>query len=251
MAICQQEDRGALGDHHAPKARQASLIDSIRAREIDGMKIGILGSGDVGRTLGAGFLKHGHEAMLGTRDPKKKEVQDWLRQTPGAKAGTFEQAAQFGEMIALAALGRAVENIIDMAGAANFSGKTVIDATNPIADEPPVKGVLKYMTGLNESLGERIQAMLPAAHVVKAFNSVGSALMVNPHFSQGAPTMFLCGDSDAAKAEVSTIIKQFGWEPYDCGSIVSARAIEPLCILWCLPGFLNNEWRHAFKMLTS
>jgi len=205
----------------------------------------------VGQVLGAGFLKHGHEAMLGTRDPKKKEVQDWVRETPGARAGTFEEAARFGETIVLAALGRAVENIIELAGPANFIGKTVIDATNPLADEPPVKGVLKYTTGPNESLGEWIQARLPAAHVVKAFNSVGNALMVNPHFSQGVPTMFLCGDNGEAKAQVSAIAEQFGWEPYDCGGIVSARAIEPLCMLWCLPGFLRNEWRHAFKLLTS
>jgi predicted dinucleotide-binding enzyme len=205
----------------------------------------------VGQVLGAGFLKHGHEAMLGTRDPKKKDVEDWVRATPGAKAGTFEEAARFGEVIVLAALGRAVESIVELAGPANFSGKTVIDATNPIADEPPVNGVLKYTTGPNESLGERIQAKLPAAHVVKAFNSVGNALMINPHFSQGVPTMFLGGDSAEAKAQVSGIAEQFGWEPYDCGGIVSARAIEPLCILWCLPGFLRNEWRHAFKLLTS
>ncbi len=210
-----------------------------------------MGSGSVGQVLGAGFLKHGHEAMLGTRDPKKKDVEDWVRATPGAKAGTFEEAARFGEVIVLAALGRAVESIVELAGPANFSGKTVIDATNPIADEPPVNGVLKYTTGPNESLGERIQAKLPAAHVVKAFNSVGNALMINPHFSQGVPTMFLGGDSAEAKAQVSGIAEQFGWEPYDCGSIVSARAIEPLCILWCLPGFLRNEWRHAFKLLTS
>jgi predicted dinucleotide-binding enzyme len=205
----------------------------------------------VGQVLGAGFLKHGHEVMLGTRDPKKKDVEEWVRATQGAKAGTFEEAARFGQIVVLAALGRAVGNIIDLAGPANFDGKTVIDATNPIADEPPINGVLKYTTGPNESLGEWIQAKIPAAHVVKAFNSVGNALMVNPQFAQGVPTMFLCGDNGAAKAQVSAIVEQFGWEPYDCGGIISARAIEPLCILWCLPGFLRNEWRHAFKLLTS
>lgn len=214
------------------------------------MRIGILGSGVVGQVLGAGFLKHGHAAMLGTRDPKKKEVEAWVRETPGAKSGTFEEAARFGEMLALAALGRAVESIIELAGPANFKGKTVIDATNPIADGPPVNGVLPYTTGPNDSLGERIQATLPGAHIVKAFNSVGNALMINPQFEQGVPTMFLCGDSADAKAQVSAVIEQFGWEPYDCGGIIAARAIEPLCILWCLPGFLRNEWRHAFKLLT-
>lgn len=215
------------------------------------MKVGVLGSGIVGRVLGAGFLEHGHDVMLGTRDPKKKDVQDWVRETKGAKAGTFEETARFGEVVVLATLGRVVEEVIDQARPENFAGKTVIDATNPITDDPPEKGILKYTTGPNESLGEKVQAKIPAAHVVKAFNSVGNALMVNPKFSQGVPTMFFCGDSDEAKAVVSTIIKQFGWEPYDCGSIVSARALEPLCMLWCLPGFLRNEWNHAFKMLTT
>ena len=162
------------------------------------MKIGVLGSGIVGQVLGAGFLKHGHEAMLGTRDPKKKDVQEWVAKTPGARAGTFEETARFGDLLVLAALGRAVESIIDLAGPANFAGKTLIDATNPLADEPPLNGVLKYTTGPNESLGEWVQAKLPAAHVVKAFNSVGNALMVNPRFPQGVPTMFLCGDNAEA-----------------------------------------------------
>jgi len=215
------------------------------------MKVGVLGSGVVGQALGAGFLKHGHEAMLGTRDPKKKAVEDWLRANAGARAGTFEETARFGELLVLAVAARAVESTIELAGQANFAGKTVIDTNNPIADEPPVNGVLKFITGPNESLCERIQKKIPAARVVKAFNSVGAPLMVNPHFSQGVPTMFLCGDSEDAKAQVSGIIRQFGWEPYDCGSIVSARALEPLCMLWCLPGFLRNDWRHAFKVLTS
>lgn len=215
------------------------------------MKVGILGSGIVGRTLGGGFLKHGHQAMIGTRGRDKRELEDWLRQAPGAKAGTFEEAARFGEIVVLAALGRAIESIVDLAGPANFSGKTVIDATNPLAEDPPVNGILKYTTGPNESLAERIQAKLPAARVVKAFNSVGNALMINPQFSQGTPTMFYCGNSEEAKAQVAGVIRQFGWEPYDCGTIVSARALEPLCMLWCLPGFLRNDWNHAFKMLTS
>ncbi len=215
------------------------------------MKIGILGSGIVGRVLGAGFIKHGHQVMLGTRDPQKKDVAEWIRATPGAQAGTFDQAARFGEIIVLAALGKAIEEIIDLAGAANFDGKVVIDATNPLSDEPPVNGVLKYITGPNDSLGERIQAKLPEARVVKAFNSVGNNLMVNPKLSEGVPTMFYCGNDENAKSQVAGIIRQFGWEPYDCGTIVSSRAIEPLCILWCLPGFLRNDWNHAFRMLTK
>ena len=213
------------------------------------MKIGIIGSGIVGQTLAAGFLKHGHQAILGTRDPKKPDVQKWLADTPGAKAGTFEEVARFGEFLVLATAGKAAESALQLAGAANLAGKTVMDATNPIADDPPKQGVLPYFTGPNESLGERLQAKFPQAHIVKAFNSVGNNLMIDPDFEQGTPTMFYCGDDNAAKQQVADVIRQFGWEPYDCGGIIGARAIEPLCVLWCLPGFIRNEWNHAFKLL--
>ena len=215
------------------------------------MKVGVLGSGTVGQVLGAGFLKHGHQAMLGTRDPKKSEVQKWVQETPGSTSGTFAETAKFGEMIVLATLGRVVESVVDLAGHDNFTGKPVIDATNPLADGPPVDGVLQYTTGPNESLAEKIQAKIPEAHLVKAFNSVGASRMINPQFKQGVPTMFLCGNNAEAKGKVSEVIKQFGWEPYDCGNIISARALEPLCMLWCIPGFRHNQWTHAFKLLTE
>ena len=211
--------------------------------------VGVLGSGIVGQTLGAGFLKHGHKVMMGTRDPKAGSVQKWISQTPGATAGTFAEAAGFGDVIVFAVLGRVAEDVIRLAGADAFAGKAVIDTMNPIADDPPVKGILKYTTGPNESIGEKLQGLLPTANIVKAFNSVGSALMVNPHFAEGTPTMFLCGDDEGAKARVGEICRQFGWDPYDCGSIISSRALEPLCMLWCLPGFLRNEWTHAFRLL--
>jgi hypothetical protein len=215
------------------------------------MRVGVLGSGIVGRVLGAGFLKYGNGVMLGTRNPGKPDVQQWLRENPGGSAGTFEQAAQFGDLIVLATLGRAAEQAIGLAGAANFAGKTVMDTTNPIADAPPVQGVLAFITGPNESLGEKIQARIPQAHVVKVFNSVGGGRMVNPHYEQGPPTMFLCGDHPQAKAQVSGIVQQFGWEPFDCGGIIASRALEPLCMLWCIPGFSRNQWTHAFKLLTK
>jgi predicted dinucleotide-binding enzyme len=200
--------------------------------------------------LAAGFLKRGHAVMLGTRDPQKPEVQKWLRANPGGQAGTFEEAARFSDLAVVATLGRVVDSVLELAGPANLAGKTVIDTTNPIADTPPVDGVLVYTTGPNESLGEQVQAKIPGSHVVKAFNSVGNALMIDPHFEQGTPTMFLCGNNAGAKAQVSEVIRQFGWEPYDCGGIIAARALEPLCILWCLPGFLRGQWTHAFKLLT-
>ena len=215
------------------------------------MKVGILGSGIVGRVLGAGFLKYGRGVMLGTRNPDKPEVQQWLRENPGGSAGTFGQAAQFGDLVVVATLGRAAEQAIGLAGVANFAGKTVMDTTNPIADAPPVQGVLAFTTGPNESLGEKIQARIPQAHVVKVFNSVGGGRMVNPRYEQGPPTMFLCGDHPQAKRQVSEIVQQFGWEPFDCGGIIASRALEPLCILWCIPGFARNQWTHAFKLLTK
>ena len=214
------------------------------------MKVGVLGSGLVGRVVGAGFLKYGHGVMLGTRNPAKAEVEQWLRENPRGSAGTFQQAAEFGELIVLCTLGRAAEEAIALAGPANFAGKTVMDTTNPIADTPPVQGVLAFTTGRNESLGEKIQARLPQAHVVKAFNSVGGGRMIDPRYQQGTPTMFLCGDNAQAKPQVSEIVEQFGWEPFDCGGIIASRAIEPLCMLWCIPGFARNQWTHAFKVLT-
>lgn len=204
----------------------------------------------MGQVLASGFLKHGHAVMLGTRDPQKPEVQKWLGANPGGQAGTFADAARFADLAVLATLGRVVESVLELAGPENLLGKTVIDTTNPIAETPPVEGVLAYTTGPNESLGEQVQAKIPGSHVVKAFNSVGNALMINPHFEQGTPTMFLCGNDAGAKAQVAEVIRQFGWEPYDCGGIIAARALEPLCMLWCLPGFLRGQWTHAFKLLT-
>lgn len=216
----------------------------------DFMRVGILGSGIVGQALGSGFLKHGHEVMMGTRNSDSEEVRRWCKKEQRSSSGTFADTARFGEIIVLCVLGRIVDKVIELAGPQNFAGKTLIDTTNPLADAPPVEGVLPYTTGPNESLGEKIQAFLPQSHIVKAFNSVGNSLMVNPQFEQGVPTMFLCGDNDPAKSQVAEIIRQFGWEPFDCGGIIASRALEPLCMLWCIPGFLKNQWSHAFKVLT-
>jgi predicted dinucleotide-binding enzyme len=212
------------------------------------MKIGILGSGDVAKSLGAGFLKHGHEVTLGSRDPGK--LKDWAAKTRGARLGTFEEAAKTAEIVVLAVKGTAATDALRAAGSGNLARKVVIDATNPIADAPPENGVLKYFTSLDQSQMERLQREFEQARFVKAFNSVGSACMVNPEFKGGRPTMFICGDDETAKRTVSGILDQFGWEVADMGHAVAARAIEPLCMLWCIPGFLKNDWRHAFKLLT-
>jgi 8-hydroxy-5-deazaflavin:NADPH oxidoreductase len=212
------------------------------------MKVGILGSGDVGKNLAAGFLKHGHAAMIGTRSAGK--LADWGKANPSGQIGGFDDAAKFAELIVLAVKGSAAKDALVAAGVANLMGKIVIDATNPIAGAPPVNGVLKFFTDLNESLMERLQRDVAGARFVKAFNSVGAAAMVNPQFKSGPPTMFICGNDDEAKKAVAGILTQFGWETADMGKAEAARAIEPLCMLWCIPGFLRNDWVHAFKLLS-
>jgi len=211
------------------------------------MKIGIIGSGEVARSLGAGFLAHGHEVSLGTRTLAK--LDDWQREHPGGRTGSFAEAAAFGEAIVLAVRGAVATAALEAAGPPNLAGKTIIDATNPIADAPPEHGVLRFFTERDESLLELLQRQFPDACFVKAFNSVGSAQMVDPRFPGGKPTMFICGNDGNAKATVTRILDQFGWETADMGRAEAARAIEPLCILWCIPGFLHGQWNHAFKLL--
>lgn len=214
------------------------------------MKTGILGSGIVGRVLASAFIAEGHEVMLGTRDVHKAEVVKWLSENPAAKAGSFEATAGFGELIVLATSGDITADVITTAGLANFNNKVVIDATNPIDHtKPPVNGVLPFFTANHESLMERLQQLIPEARLVKAFNSVGNAFMYKPDFNGQKPTMFICGNDEDAKKTVTGILDDFGWETQDMGMAASARAIEPLCILWCIPGFLQNQWSHAFKLL--
>lgn len=211
------------------------------------MNVGILGSGDVAKALAAGFLRHGHRVTMGTRAPAK--LSEWAAANSGARVASFSDAASFGEVVVLAVKGSAASQALRAAGAGNLDGKPVIDTTNPIADAPPVNGVLKFFTDLDESLMERLQKEFPGARFVKAFNSVGNPFMVDPKFEGGRATMFLCGNDDAAKKIVTGILDQFGWDVADMGKAEAARAIEPLCILWCIPGFLRNEWAHAFKLV--
>jgi predicted dinucleotide-binding enzyme len=213
------------------------------------MKAGIIGSGIVGRVLASALLNEGNEVMLGTRNTAKEEVVKWKSENPGGNVGTFDEAAAFGELIILATKGTIAADAVRLAGPANFTGKTVIDTTNPIAEAPPVNGVLQYFTSPNQSLMESLQELLPEAHLVKAFNSVGNTQMYKPDYNDILPTMFICGNNDAAKKMVTSILKIFGWETEDLGKIEAARAIEPLAMLWCIPGMLNNQWTHAFKLL--
>jgi predicted dinucleotide-binding enzyme len=189
--------------------------------------------------------------MLGTRDPSKTEVVKWKKENAGSETGKFSDAAKFGELLVLATGGAVAEDAIRMAGIENFAGKIVIDTTNPIAPAPPENGVLKFFTSLDHSLMEKIQKILPEAKLVKAFNSVGNSLMYKPQLAGGQPSMFICGNDDVAKNKVTDILTKFGWETEDMGKAEAARAIEPLCILWCIPGFIHNQWTHAFKLLKA
>jgi len=210
-------------------------------------KIGIIGSGAVAKALGSGFVKHGYDVMLGTSDAAK--LADWQAKS-GGQVGSFAEAAAFGEIVVLAVKGVHAESALQRAGLENLAGKTILDATNPIDEKtPPDKGVLHFFTDLNGSLMERLQAFAPAANFVKSFSCVGSGFMIDPQLPGGPPTMFICGNDEAAKLQATDLLHEIGWEVADMGAAEAARAIEPLCILWCIPGFQKNQWSHAFKLL--
>jgi predicted dinucleotide-binding enzyme len=210
------------------------------------MKIGIIGSGIVAQTLAAGLVAHGHQVMLGTRTPAR--LADFVARHPGIQVEGVAQAAAFAELAILAVKGTAALEAT-RAAAAGLAGKTVIDTTNPMKDEPPVDGVIPYFTGADDSLLEQLQREFEAIRFVKAFNSVGSASMIDPQFADGRPTMFIAGDDAQARGDVARLLAEVGWDVEDLGKAAAARAIEPLAMLWCIPGFLRNDWVHAFKML--
>lgn len=211
-------------------------------------KVGVIGSAVVGQTLARGFKKHGYDVRIGSRTPAK--LADFSS-SAGIPAATFAEVAGWADVIVLAVHGSAAEEALRLAGADRLAGKVIIDTTNPISDTPPTDGVLHFFTGPNSSLLEHLQAAYPQGRFVKAFNSVGNARMVNPAYAKGRPTMFYCGNDAGAKATVARILEQFGWEPADMGTAVAARAIEPLCQLWCIPGFRQNQWTHAFAVFWS
>ena len=211
-------------------------------------KIGIIGSGVVGQALADGFLKYGYEVLVGSREPSK--LAQWKSEAGDkGKIGTFVDASTFGEILILAVKGDTANEALNLSGKVNLKGKTIIDVTNPIAELPPEKGVLRFFTDLRLSLMEQLQQNFPEAYFVKAFNSVGNALMVNPDYKGIKPSMFICGNNENSKKEVAEIVELFGFDVEDMGFAEAARAIEPLCMLWCIPGLLKNQWNHAFKLL--
>jgi predicted dinucleotide-binding enzyme len=210
------------------------------------MKFAVLGSGPVGQVLARGLAKHGYEVRIGSRSPEK--LADFSDST-GIASATFEECAVWSDALVLAVAGRVAADVLALCGDDNIAGKPVIDATNPISDEPPTDGVLHFFTNPNHSLMEQLQEAFPKVRFVKAFSCVGNAYMVNPDLPGGPPTMFTCGDDSEAKAVVAELLAKFGWDVEDLGTCVAARAIEPLCQLWCIPGFRENRWSHAFRLL--
>lgn len=214
-------------------------------------RVGVLGSGEVGRRLADGFRGRGHDVMIGSRDPAKPELRQWLsEQETGIQAGTFAQTAAHGELLVLALLGNAAEEGITTAGSENFGGKVVIDAMNPLdfsGGFPP-----KLSVGGADSLGERVQRALPDAKVVKAFNTIGSPYFVQPSFSDGQPTMLIAGDDDEAKGVVRDLLADFGWsDVVDIGGIDGSRELEAICIAWVKIGGRRGAWDHGFRLLVG
>ena len=211
------------------------------------MKVGVLGTGDVGKALGKAFITLGHDVKMGGREAKNEKAEAWAREL-GAKAstGTFADAATFGEWVVVATLGVAVEAALKQAGPEHFKGKVVIDTTNPLDFS---KGYPQLAFGHTDSGGERVQKQLPGAHVVKAFNTVGNTLMFKPVLPGGPPDMFIGGNDEGAKKKVADLLKEFGWGVIDLGGIEASRYLEPLCMIWVLHGVKSGGWNHAFKLL--
>ena len=215
------------------------------------MNIGILGSGDVGRALGLGFASHGHDVKIGTRHPDKPELAEW-RTKVGTKGsvGSFADAAAHGQVVVLATLGEAVDQVLDAVGPARFDGKAVIDVTNPLDFSKGMPPGL--FVGTTDSLGERIQRKLPEAKVVKAFNIVSNATMINPKMKDGAPDMLICGNDAEAKRAVAGLLKELGWgEPIDVGGIDGARWLEAWVPLWVRVCQTTGSWNVALRVLRS
>jgi len=212
------------------------------------MKVGILGTGDVGKALGNGFIKYGHDVTMGSREAGNAKAVAWAAAAGvTAKAATFAGAVQGADVVVLATLWTGTRSALDMAGGpAAFAGKVVIDATNPLDFS---QGVPRLSIGHTDSAGEQVQRWLPGAKVVKAFNMIGNAHMVNPQFPGGPPDLFICGNDDGAKQVVADIGQAFGLSATDFGGIEMSRVLEPLCILWVAYGIKTGGWNHAFKML--
>lgn len=211
------------------------------------MRIGIIGSGVVGQQLGIGFIRLGHEVMVGTRDTSK--LKEWQGKTDNkGKTGSFEEAAKFGDTVILATKWEGTKNALEIAGKNNLSGKVIIDVTNPLdfsSGMPP-----KFAAQPGNSGGEQIQRYLSDSKVVKAFNIINAYTMINPQLEEGKADLFIAGNDPDSKNMVTSFAKDLGWENiYDLGDISQSLYLETLTMIWVNYGVKNNSWSHAFKLL--
>jgi 8-hydroxy-5-deazaflavin:NADPH oxidoreductase len=212
------------------------------------MKVGVFGTGDVGRAIGNGFIALGHEVMMGSRKAGNDKAVEWANGAERASEGSFEDAARFGEMVVLATLGTATVDVLKQAGLENLKGKQVWDTTNPLDFST---GKPQLAIAGHDSLGEQVQKAAPEAKVVKVFNTVGNALMFKPELPGGPPTMFIAGNDEGAKAKTAEMLKDWGWETSDTGGIEGSRYLEAMCLTWVLHGIKTGQWTHAFKLLSK
>lgn len=213
------------------------------------MKVGVLGSGDVGKRLAGGFASRGHDVMVGSRNPGNPDLKKWASTVKGKVAlGSLAEAAKHGTLLVLAIHGDAALDAIKLAGPANFSGKVLIDVTNPLDFSKGATPTL--FVGTTDSLGERVQRAVPSAKVVKAFNTVGSLQMVDPHVKgQFRLELLIAGNDTGAKAQVNEIAKSFGWAgTIDAGGIDAARGLEAMVPIWLQVGAGLNTWSHLWMV---
>lgn len=199
------------------------------------MRIGILGSGAVGPALARGYAQHGHDVRIGTRRPE----------VDGLPIASPQEVAREADLVVLAVRGDAAVQVVSGL-TAELDGKILVDATNPLDTSTAPPGLF---VGTTDSLGEQVQRAVPGARVVKAYNTVGNALMVDPELPGGPPTMFVAGNDAAAKATVTELLEQTGWEVADLGGIEASRWLEAMCMAWVAYGFTSGGWAHAFKLL--
>jgi predicted dinucleotide-binding enzyme len=201
------------------------------------VRIGILGSGQVGQALARGWTAHGHEVRIGTRQDAVGDL------VVGPAADVVADA----DLVVLAVRGAAAVELVTSL-ASGLEGRVLVDATNPLDTSG---GAPTLFVGTTDSLGEQVQRAAPAARVVKAYNTVGNALMVDPQLPGGPPTMFVAGDDQAAKDVVAGLLRDTGWDVADVGGIAASRWLEAMCMVWVAYGAAQGTWDHAFKLLRA
>ena len=213
------------------------------------MRVGVIGSGDVGQVLAAGFAAKGHLVVLGARDPAanlaktetarpgQQTLAGWAKANPKVRIGTFAQAAQHGEVLVMAVHGAHIAAAVLAAGPENLAGKLVLDTSNPLEFTPT--GLYKPKS-IPDSCLQVAQRAAPKARFVKAWNCTPGHLMVDP--KQGPGDQLLCGDDKAAKEQAAKILKEFGWRSVDVGTADKAPFVEGVALAICNYAAASNDW---------